>query len=68
MLTGVLPFHDDTGAVMAQHITKPAQPPSSMIPAVGKELDAVVLKMLKREPEGRDQSTAELIAALSALK
>ena len=67
MLTAELPFSGDVSAVMAQHITRPAPPPSAVNASIGKELDALVAKMLAKKAEHRYQSAAELIAALDAL-
>ncbi len=67
MLTAELPFQGDTSAVMAQHITKPAPPPSAINRSISKALDGVILKMLAKRPEDRFQSTAELIDALNIL-
>jgi serine/threonine-protein kinase len=68
MVTGELPFQGDTSAVMAQHITKQADPPSSKNDSVGKELDAVILIMLEKSPDDRYQSAQELIDALNNFK
>jgi serine/threonine-protein kinase len=67
MLTAELPFQGDTSSVMAQHITKPAPPPSAINKSISKALDKVILKMLAKHPEDRFQSTAELIDALNTL-
>ncbi|UCH41663.1 MAG: serine/threonine protein kinase [Gammaproteobacteria bacterium] len=65
MLTGDLPFQGDVSSVMAQHITKPAPPPSTINASIAKELDRIVLKMLAKKPEARFQSMAELTEALN---
>lgn len=67
MLTAELPFQGDTSAVMAQHITKPAPPPSALNESISKALNRVILKMLAKQPEDRFQTTAELIDALNSL-
>lgn len=67
MLTGELPFRGDVSSVMAQHITRPAPPPSSINAAISKDLDIVVLKMLSKQPEARFQSMDDLINALLEL-
>jgi serine/threonine-protein kinase len=67
MLTAELPFQGDTSSVMAQHISKPAPPPSAINKSISKALDKVILKMLAKHPEDRFQSTAELIDALNTL-
>ena len=67
LLTAELPFSGDVGEVMAQHITRRAPPPSAVNASIGKELDALVAKMLAKKAEHRYQSAAELIAALAVL-
>lgn len=65
MVTGELPFQGDTGAVMAQHITKSAEPPSAKNALIDGNLDLIILKMLEKKPDDRHQSMQELIDALS---
>lgn len=67
MLTAELPFQGDTSAVMAQHITKPAPPPSALNGSISNALNRVILKMLAKRSEDRFQSTAELIDTLNTL-
>ena len=64
MLTGELPFRGDVSSVMAQHITRPAPPPSTINASISKDLDNVVLKMLAKQPEARFQSMVDLFNAL----
>jgi serine/threonine-protein kinase len=67
ILTAELPFQGDTSAVMAQHITKPAPPPSALNGSISNALNRVILKMLAKRSEDRFQSTAELIDTLNTL-
>jgi len=67
MLTGELPFRGDVSSVMAQHITRPAPPPSTINASISKDLDNVVLKMLAKQPEARFQSMVDLINSLVEL-
>jgi tRNA A-37 threonylcarbamoyl transferase component Bud32 len=67
MLTGELPFQGDVSSVMAQHITKPVPPPSTINASISKDLDNGILKMLAKQPEARFQSMADLINALAEL-
>jgi TPR repeat protein/serine/threonine protein kinase len=64
MLTGTLPF-DGTIALVVYHVvhTTP-QPPSARRPGLDPELDALVLKALTKEPEGRYRDCAEFAAVL----
>ncbi len=64
MIAGQLPFQGDTSAVMAQHITRRAEPPSSINDLVDEKLDAVILKMLEKKPQDRYESMRELIGVL----
>ncbi len=68
MVTAQLPFQGDTSAVMAQHITRQAEPPSSINDLVDEELDVVILKMLRKKPDDRYDTMQELIGVLSAIQ
>ncbi|MCB0164772.1 MAG: serine/threonine protein kinase [Anaerolineae bacterium] len=70
MFTGELPFEADSALDVAMlHMTEPPQPPSEIRPDISPELEAVILKMLEKEPAERYQTGAELIKALDeALK
>ena len=67
MLTATLPFKGDARAVMMQQITQPPPPPSSLQPALGADLDALVMALLEKDPKDRIQTADELIAALDRL-
>ncbi len=62
MLTGELPFGDDGCASLG------ALPPSSRNPLVPRELDAVVLKCIRRAPKDRFKSGEEVLRALDAIR
>ena len=65
MLTGKRPFDGETvGEVCAQILTEDPLPPSSHNPAIPLGLDAVVLRCLARDPEGRFPSCGDLAKAL----
>ncbi|MDH5354718.1 MAG: serine/threonine protein kinase, partial [Gammaproteobacteria bacterium] len=51
MVTGELPFQGDTAAVMAQHITRAADPPSSINDSIGESVDRIIIKMLEKKPD-----------------
>ena len=68
MLVGELPFQGDTSSVMAQHITRPASPPSSVDASISEDLDAVVIRMLAKKPDDRFQTMSELIEALKVIE
>lgn len=64
MLTGKVPFDGDISSILAQHVNKKPDPPSSDNPAIPSGLDAVVLKMLEKAPEDRYQTCQAVIDAL----
>lgn len=67
MLVGDAPFTGDAEDVMRQHMFETPQPPSELNNMVGNELNAIVLKMLAKNPDDRYQSLEEFIAALAAV-
>jgi serine/threonine-protein kinase len=67
MCTGRPPFDmSGIGELLGAHLYSPPPVPSTLNPAIGPALDAVILKLLGKKPEERYPSTAELIAALDA--
>jgi serine/threonine-protein kinase len=70
LLTGAPPFTGDSPVAVAyQHVREDPKPPSSVHPGIPKELDAIVLKALNKNPLNRYQTAAEmrsdLVRALS---
>jgi serine/threonine-protein kinase len=60
MLSGQAPFGGDTPLAIAyKHVREFAAPPSSINPDVPKELDAIVMKALAKNPENRYASAVE---------
>jgi serine/threonine-protein kinase len=71
MLTGRPPFTDDDAiVVMARHIKTPPRPPREAAPDanVPPELDALVLRLLSKEPDGRPESADTLIGELNRVR
>lgn len=70
MLTGVVPFDDESPTNVAlQHMTQPPPPPRSLNPQLNLETEAVLLKALSKKPDKRYQTGQALMAALEkALK
>ncbi|HVP12515.1 MAG TPA: protein kinase [Phycisphaerae bacterium] len=68
MLTGQLPY-DTTGptADVLYHVVHTIPPrPSHLVAGIKADLDAVVLKLLEKDPDSRYQTAAELAADLRA--
>ncbi|HEX4517898.1 MAG TPA: serine/threonine-protein kinase [Polyangiaceae bacterium] len=61
LLTGAVPFTGESVIDLAMRITQdPVAPPSSVAPSIPKELDAIVVKCLEKEPKDRFQTVREL--------
>jgi beta-lactam-binding protein with PASTA domain len=68
MLTGRLPFDGDNDfAIAAQHAYEQAPAPSDFAGELPPELDAIVVRALRKDPAERFQSAAEFAAALTAV-
>jgi outer membrane biosynthesis protein TonB len=69
-LTGHVPFERDSDvAKMWGHINDPPVTPSSVVPGLPPELDAVVLRAMAKEPDERYPSAGDLgRAALAAVE
>jgi len=70
LLTGTPPFTGDSPVAIAhRHVREAPRPPSEAQPGVGREIDAIVLKALNKNPLNRYQTAAEmrsdLVRALS---
>ncbi|MEJ2709628.1 MAG: protein kinase [Anaerolineales bacterium] len=67
MLTGSVPFDDPSPIALAlKHITDEPPPPSKINPRINPEVEAVLLKALRKKPSERYQSGRELMEALEA--
>jgi protein kinase-like protein/PEGA domain-containing protein/tetratricopeptide repeat protein len=65
LLTGQRPFIGDTPfAVLKKHCTEEAPPPARVRPGVPAELDAIVMQLLRKNPEERPASAEDLVVAL----
>ena len=68
MLTGRPPFQGDSPVSVAfQHVSTDAAPPSTLNPDVSPQLDAVVMRALRKDPAGRYQSAEDMRADLVAV-
>jgi beta-lactam-binding protein with PASTA domain len=69
LLTGRAPFGGDSPvAVALQHVNEPAPSPRELEPAVPRELEAVVLKALAKDPAERYRDADSFIKALEAVE
>jgi hypothetical protein len=68
MITGRTPFSGQTAKeIVLKHIKEPAPAASSFDDSVPDEIDAVLSKMLAKEPDRRYQTARELIQALETV-
>jgi CHASE1-domain containing sensor protein len=68
LLTGAPPYQGESAiAVCAQQVAGSPPPPSSKIPSIPPELDALVLRCMAREPAARPTTAAILLDALEGL-
>ena len=62
MLTGTVPFRaDNPVAVCMKHVTEPLRPPRKLDPTIPEAVDALVVKMLAKDPADRPASASELL-------
>jgi serine/threonine protein kinase len=65
LLTGQVPFNDDTiAAVLRAHVQERPAPPSALNPAVSSQLDSIVIRALDKNPQGRFSNADTFISAL----
>ena len=68
MVAGRPPFlADDTLGIISQHVNAPPLVPSWHNPEVSPPLDALVLRLLAKSPDGRPASASEVSAALTSI-
>jgi hypothetical protein len=61
MLTGELPYSAESPvAVSMKHVTEPPRPPREVNPRISEGLNALVVKLLAKDPENRYADAAEL--------
>jgi serine/threonine protein kinase len=67
MLTGSVPFHDSSPAALAlQHMTLEPPPPRQQNPKLGRAIESVLLKALRKDPAERYQTGYEMAEDLGA--
>jgi serine/threonine-protein kinase len=65
LLTGDVPFNGETiAAVLRAHVQERPTPPSALNPAVSAQLDAILIRALDKNPEGRFVNADTFISAL----
>jgi len=65
MLTGTVPFRASTqAAVLTKQLQEQPVPPSRLRPEIPRELEAVVLKALEKDPANRERDMAAIVRAL----
>jgi len=68
LVTGRPPFEgDDPLTIAFKHINETAQPPRKVRPGVPRDWEALILKMLAKDPAQRFQTATALEAAISGL-
>ena len=65
MLTGTVPFRASTqAAVLTKQLQEQPVPPSRLRPEIPRELEAIVLKALEKDPAKRERDMAAIVRAL----
>lgn len=68
LLTGRLPFIGDMGHLIYAHLQQPPPDPRAFNPLIPEPLALLTQRMMAKEPSARPQSTAEVRAALKAMR
>jgi eukaryotic-like serine/threonine-protein kinase len=69
MLTGELPYTaENPVAVSMKHVNDPLRPPRELNPEIPEELNALITKLLAKDPDGRYASAAQLADDLRRLR
>ncbi len=62
LLTGIHPFQRNTSlGILAAICCEQPQPPRSLMPSISKDLEAIILKCLRKEPRNRYSSVTNLL-------
>jgi eukaryotic-like serine/threonine-protein kinase len=69
MLVGRRPFESSSlTGVLTAHITEKAKPPIELRPEIGRDINAIVMKCLEKDPRARYANAGELLHDLDSLK
>ena len=66
MISGKLPFEGGIGAVIGAHLHVPAPALRDAVPTAPVEIEAIISRLMAKDPSARFQTAAELVAALDA--
>ena len=67
LLTGTVPFEGDSVVAIAlRHLSEAPRPPSTIVPSISPNLDAIVMRALEKDPQRRFADADEFLAALEA--
>ncbi|MEO8702337.1 MAG: protein kinase [Kofleriaceae bacterium] len=67
LVCGRPPFNGDIGDIIIQHQSAKPVAPRHVVPSTPVELDALILKMLAKQPDDRPSTMTEVDAALAAV-
>jgi HAMP domain-containing protein/predicted Ser/Thr protein kinase len=69
MLVGRRPFESSSlTGVLTAHITEKPKPPIELRPEIGRDINAIVMKCLEKDPKSRYSNAGELLHDLDSLK
>jgi HAMP domain-containing protein/predicted Ser/Thr protein kinase len=69
LLAGRRPFESSSlTGILAAHITEKARPPIELRPDVGRELNAIVMRCMEKDPRARYADAGALLADLEQLR
>jgi len=69
LLTGFVPYRaDNPVAVCMKHVTEPLTPPRKLDPTIPEAVDALVVKMLAKDPADRPASASELLNDIEGVR
>ncbi|BBM83114.1 serine/threonine-protein kinase [Candidatus Uabimicrobium amorphum] len=66
--TGKVPFGGTPTVVMSKHLTQKVRHPKDLVPELSDSLCNIIMKMVKKDPDGRYQNPTQLAAALTKLR
>ena len=67
LLTGTVPFEGESVVAIAlRHLSEPPRPPSTLVPSISPNLDAIVMRALEKDPQRRFADADEFLGALEA--